>query len=177
MKLYLLALIPPDPVCDDIRRLKLDMKSRFGSGHALKAPAHITLQMPFRKQEADEATFSGALSRFSAGQNPFTLRLSGFGCFQPRVLFVRVMPAEPVRSLHHELKPVLKQDIGIPEKQISESITPHMTIATRDLTEAQFERAWPEFRDKPYEAEFTVNALYLLKHNGKFWDVHREYPF
>jgi hypothetical protein len=52
-----------------------------------------------------------------------------------------------------------------------------MTIATRDLKEPAFEKAWPEFSKRSFENSFTAKSLYLLKHNGKFWEWFREYPF
>jgi hypothetical protein len=52
-----------------------------------------------------------------------------------------------------------------------------MTIATRDLTEKAFEKAWPEYRPRIFQAGFIVKSLFLLKHNGKFWEINREFLF
>jgi len=177
MKLYFIALIPPEPVAEEVRQMKLEMKSRFSAGHALKAPAHITLQMPFRFSEDEESKLTDALSNAAGKMKESQIELSGFSCFPPRVIFVRVMSETAVKSCHEALKPYLLRDIGLSTKQVSDSITPHMTIATRDLTREEFEKAWPEFKERKYEAVFNASAVYLLKHNGKFWDVYREFPF
>ena len=54
---------------------------------------------------------------------------------------------------------------------------PHITIATRDLTKAQFLEAWPGFEHRPLEAEWTASHISLLRHNGQTWNVVREIPF
>jgi 2'-5' RNA ligase len=49
--------------------------------------------------------------------------------------------------------------------------TPHVTVAFKDLEDAQFEKAWPEYETQEYKATFKVNNLYFLRHNGKSWEV------
>ncbi|MFM7858912.1 MAG: 2'-5' RNA ligase family protein, partial [Flammeovirgaceae bacterium] len=53
---------------------------------------------------------------------------------------------------------------------------PHVTIAFRDLRKPMFERAWEEFKHRNFKAEFTVDSIALLKHNGKHWNVIMEFP-
>ena len=176
-ELYFIAIIPGDEIREQVKLLKEEMRDRFGAKHALKSPAHITLQMPFRKEENEEDDIIRALELATEAISPFGVELNGFDCFSPRVLFVRVMNHEPVIRLHEHLKPCLKDKIGLEEKQIMNRIHPHMTIATRDLTEAAFYSAWPEFSSREFDASFTAKSIFLLKHNGKFWDIYREFPF
>lgn len=176
-ELYFIAIIPGDDIRGQIKLLKEEMSERFGAKHALKSPAHITLQMPFRKEDSEEGDIIGVLEQASEPITPFEIELNGFDCFSPRVLFVKVMNHEPIIRLHEHLKPFLKDKIGLEEKQIMNRIHPHMTIATRDLTEAAFHSAWPEFSSREFGASFTAKSIFLLKHNGKFWDIYREFPF
>ncbi len=152
------------------------MKSRFGAGHALKSPAHITLQMPFRRDEKLEETMIESLENFARNESSFTITLNGFDCFTPRVLFVKITEHSPVVELYERFKEVLQSELGLHKKNTLE-FHPHMTIATRDLSAQAFEKAWPEFQKREFEASFEVKSLFLLKHNGKFWDIYREIPF
>lgn len=52
--LYFIALVPPLELRARIEALKEEMHRRFGARHALKAPAHLTLQMPFRHSPEQE---------------------------------------------------------------------------------------------------------------------------
>ena len=53
---------------------------------------------------------------------------------------------------------------------------PHMTIAYRDLTTAEFKRGWQVYQHKKYNARFIADRLYLLQHNGKEWQIAAERP-
>ncbi|MFP4288545.1 MAG: 2'-5' RNA ligase family protein [Bacteroidales bacterium] len=175
-QLYFIGVIPGEDMEQRIKKLKIEMHERFESRHALKSPAHITLQMPFRADPADEIFIMDALKEFSASQRSFDVNLSGFGCFKPRVIFIRISNPEPLQELHLQMKPVLKNKINLTERQIGNRFHPHITIATRDLSEKKFYEAWNEFHNRKFEGKFTINYLVLFKHNGKFWDIYREIP-
>lgn len=175
--LYLIALVPGPELRDRVRSLKEEMKQRFGASHALKSPAHITLQMPFRREESFEPEIVKTLKSLALQQEVFEIPLSGFGCFPPSVLFVGVGNREAVTKLQRRLQKTLKEDLGLSSRERGFRFHPHMTIATRDLTEESFLRAWPEFGKRTFDAVFAVKSLFLLKHNGKNWDLYREFPF
>lgn len=175
--LYLLALVPPPELRETVRKLKEEMKSRFRAAHALKVPAHITLQMPFRRTEPELEQLDRYLGEFSIGQKPFKVALSGFGAFPPRVIFIKISDHEPVEKIYKGLQEGFSPLLGESREPNIYRFHPHMTIATRDLAESAFESAWPEFRNRGFEASFTATSLFLLRHNGKFWEFFREYPF
>ena len=175
--LYLVALLPPPPVRERVRELKEEMRHRFRAGHALKSPAHITLQMPFRLDSQDESHLISLLGRFASGQAPFPVDLDGFGCFPPRVLFLKIEDHKPLVALMEALQAVLAREPSLGIEGSGLPFHPHMTIATRDLKEEAFYQAWAEFKDRPFEAAFEVRSLFLLQHNGQFWEIYREFKF
>ena len=176
-ELYLIALVPHEELRERVKELKLEMKERFHASHALKAPAHITLQMPFRREENEESRLTSGLERFSSRCEPFNIILNGFDAFPPRVLFIKVGNHEPIEDLHSDFQTFLREELNFSEKEIMDRFHPHMTIATRDLSKKMFHKAWPEFQERKFEAVFTANSLHLLKHNGKNWDLFREFEF
>lgn len=177
MNLYFLALLPHPELREEIRNLKEEMKVRFNAGHALKSPAHITLQMPFKRSADDEPQLISALENFAVGQSSFSIFLSGFDHFSPRVIFVKVENPQPIIELHTKLNQVLIHQMNFQENNLSKEVHPHLTIATRDLHKAAFHQAWPEFQKRKFEASFQAKSLFLLKHNGKYWDIYREFFF
>ena len=77
-KLYFFALIPPKEVEGQIKRFKEEMKEKFAAKHALKLPAHITIQPPFRILEEKEKELLDALQNFAVGESArFSLKISG----------------------------------------------------------------------------------------------------
>jgi len=179
-KRYFIAIIPPDPVLTEIKEMKEDMALRFGSSKALQSPAHITLVVPFEK-ELDEDELAEKLKSFAMQEMPFKLRLNGFSCFPNRrfpVLFVKPEPNESLIHMQSALDESLFTDRIISTK-MPFSFTPHITIAYRDLTPANFKKAWIEFKTKEYLREELIKSLFLLKWNFYFnrWDIIQEHKF
>ncbi|CAN5262361.1 2'-5' RNA ligase family protein [soil metagenome] len=175
-QLYLIALVPDEVLRERVRKLKLEMSERFNASHALKAPAHITLQMPFRRDESFESKLTDELTRFASSQPPFNVDVDGFDSFPPRVIFLKVNHV-PVKELHANLNAHLTHNLNFPHKELIDEIHPHMTIATRDLSKKMYRKAWTEFKERLFEASFPADRLHLLKHNGKHWELFREFPF
>lgn len=175
--LYLIALLPPLALRERVRALKEEVRSRYGAGHALKSPAHITLQMPFRLDSGKEEALERLLEGFGNRQRPFSIELQGFGAFPPRVLFLKIAGHQPIAALEESLRGLLAGQQALEIETSRLPFHPHMTIATRDLTEPAFERAWVDFKDRPFEATFEAASLFLLKHVGQRWEVFREFGF
>lgn len=175
--LYLIALIPDDELRERVRELKLEMSERFNASHALKAPAHITLQMPFRRDETFESELTDELKRFSSSRSSFIVDLNGFDSFPPRVIFLKILNHASIKELHENLNIHLNHQLNFSSNELNDEIHPHMTIATRDLSKKMYRKAWPEFQKRSFEGAFKADRLFLLKHNGKHWDFFREFPF
>lgn len=177
MNLYFIAIVPPRELRQRIYELKEEMRARFRAGHALKSPAHITLQKPFKRCSEEEDTMADALGKFAGSERPFNVVLDGFGCFAPRVIFVKMTDTDHVESLHARLREMLLTKLHFSRDEIMKDVQPHITIATRDLTPETFRDAWSEKKDEVFRGSFTVSSICLMKHNGKNWDLLEEFPF
>jgi 2'-5' RNA ligase len=177
MNLYFIAIIPPPGLSSEIRAIKERMLSLYGSGHALKSPAHITLQMPFRRSIDDEEAISDALRDFALKEKPFTIDLDGFGAFAPRVIYVRIRDHKPFIQLHSRLKEMLLTSLKFLPGEVMKDAEPHITVATRDLTKKAFSEAWPEIKGERIISSFRVNSITLLRHTGKLWEILEDFNF
>ncbi len=175
--LYFIALIPHTGLREEIREIKERMRDEYDAGHALKSPAHITLQMPFKRSFADEAGICKALERFALQEHPFRIDLEGYGSFPPRVIYIRVSNPEPVSSLHTRLRELLVDSLGFEQHEVMGDMQPHITVATRDLSKTAFREAWPALQEEEFTGGFRAESIFLLKHNGHYWDILREFPF
>lgn len=175
MSMYFMALIPPEDLKNAITRLKEEMSSRFDSKHALRLPPHITLQIPFNVDEKNESKFIKTLEEFTKNQEPFRVVLSGFGSFNSKVIYIDVLHPQPIIELHNQLLEITENLIEKKPEGEKKEMNPHMTIAYRDLSKEKFDEAWAEFSQRSFEAVFVAKSLYLLKHNGKTWDILKEF--
>jgi 2''-5'' RNA ligase len=51
---------------------------------------------------------------------------------------------------------------------------PHLTLAFRDLKKQQYAEA-VEFKNRAFRYDFVTDKIALLKHDGKHWNVFREF--
>lgn len=172
--LYFAALIPPTEVKDEILRLKLEMKEKYDATHALKLPAHITIVPPVWVEDTSAFEFIQVLKSIATAQPSFPVELQDFGHFGKRVLFIEVVDQDTIGQLFGKIS---KSLISLFPKLSESAIHPHITIATRDLSVENFQKAWKEFQSRSYNNSFSAEALFLLKHNGKSWDILAELPF
>jgi 2'-5' RNA ligase len=174
MSLYFLAFIPPEIIKQEVTILKEEICLKYAAKHALKLPAHITLQAPFKINEEDKVTLLEVLTRFAEKERPLEINLSGFGSFPPRVIFIDVQNKQPIIEFHDRLQRALSKISNLQGAEYRK-LHPHVTLATRDLKEENFQVAWNDFKDRKYSATFQANSIYLLRHNGKAWKVNSEF--
>ena len=175
LKLYFVAIVPGKPVYEEVLAFKEEFKERFNSKAALRSPPHITLHMPFQWKEEKEQLLVSSLEDLTNGQTPFDIKVEGFGAFPPRVIYVNVIESNALKAIFQAVQKNARIDWHIyPKSTNSRPFKPHMTIAFRDLKKLEFFKAWEEFENRKYIAQFLAEDICLLKHNGNSWDIlHR----
>ncbi len=175
---YFIALLPPSPIQAEVTAVKEYISRTFESRAALRSPPHITLQAPFEWLESDIDQVRTCLAHFASGLIPFTVSLSGFGAFVPRVIYIQVESTADLTHLQTHLATCLKESLAIVDaKAATRKFTPHMTVAFRDLSRQKFKAAWPDFQDRPFESTFIATDLTLLIHTGQRWVIDQIFPF
>jgi 2'-5' RNA ligase len=175
--LYFIALVPDIQLREDIEEIKKEVCKKYHSCHALKSPAHITLQRPFKRKEQEEHAIAETLQNIANNQKSFEVTLNRYGAFPPKVIYINAEPIAPIVQLHSKLKKHLTEKLNFTDKELSHKITPHLTIANHDLKPDMFNQAWNEFKNLPFEAHFEATSIFLLKHNGKHWNINCELKF
>jgi 2'-5' RNA ligase len=171
--LYFVALIPGEELSGRIITIKKDFAERYESMKALKIIPHITLQNPFKRNESAEVELHLRLQDFFSAFHSFSIDLSGFGCFEKRnkVIFIDVVKNNSLFDLHKKLIHFLREEMHFSESESSFMYHPHVTVALKDLTNEQFVKAWMHYKNKTFEGSFVADAVYLLKHDYRKWNV------
>lgn len=168
--LYLVAILPPEPVFAETWGLKQEVHRLTGSRNAVRLPPHITLVPPLRQGGEFEARCVAALAGFAATQAPFAVGLHGFAWFGNRTLYVHVSEAAALKACHAALLAWCAK--ALPEvTPENRPFTPHLTLATRDLPAPQVPALRQLFASRPYTAEFTARHLTLFRHDGQHWQA------
>lgn len=175
---YFLAIVPSPPLQDRVMKVKTYFRDQFNCKAPLRSPAHITLHMPFIFKETKEAELVEKLGNTVINQPPFDLELNGFGAFAPRTIYIAVEDSAQLMSFQKELTQFTKRELGLFNTNYKDQgYHPHVTVAFRDLKKALFAEAWDQFRDRELSHTFKVSSFWLLKHDGKEWHLHTEFPF
>ena len=175
---YFLAIIPPEPILSEVYKIKEYFRDQYNCKAPLRSPPHITLHMPFVWKEGKEAVLINKLVQASKLSKPFDLTLENFGAFAPRVIYIKVAKNEALMTMQHYLQNFAKRELNLfNANRYNLPYHPHMTVAFRDLKKELFPAAWKEFEAKTFEATFMVNSFFLLKHDGKQWQVLKEIIF
>lgn len=176
MPLCFIAILPPEPIKEQIRELKEEIRNNYGGERALRLPAHITLQPPFKIQEDQLPQLYLDLYDFSGSRKPFQIHLENFGAFVPKVLFIEVTAPDTLRQLQRQLTGLLQKEHYI-EEEDSREFHPHITLATRDLSKSAFKNAREDLGSRTFKAHFKATGIHLFQHNGRTWDINREFKF
>jgi 2'-5' RNA ligase len=173
-QLYYIAIVCPDDINEAILTQKHWMREHFGCKAALKSPAHITLIPSFLMEARQEEDLVETLEAFTFPETSLDLSLHNFDHFGTGVIFAHVIPSEGLSRLKTALEEHLIQhpDLGI--RQEVRAFHAHVTIANRDLQEADFPRAWEYFSQLSYNSSFQSVGFALLQLDGAKWEViHR----
>lgn len=155
---YLLIISPNKEVRHQVARLKRIFASSYQCTMASRLVPHITIGN-WLYSDIREAGIIATIRRFSETVSPFIATVHGLGKFDPKTIFVDISNKEKFAEISNGLKkPVnslLKGNARFPSNA-------HITIA-RSMEPDQFERAWADWKEEPFKADFTVKEMILLR--------------
>jgi 2'-5' RNA ligase len=176
VKKYFLAIVIPPTLFEKVEVVKQQLFDEYGLKGALRSPAHITLHRPFEWKEEKENILIEKLKLFKFDKN-FDVSLNNFSFFDPRVIYVDVLPNEDLNELHNQLKKYAKKELRLfNEVDDMRGFHPHITVASRDLKKAKFYELQPEFQVKKLSGTFNCKSFTLLKLDKK-WELLKDFSF
>ena len=175
--LRLIAVLPPEPLAAYVRAEQQRIADTWGPRHALRTPPHITVIPPIEIGEDLIGRLEEIAAQVARAHSAFTLRLRGFGAFAPKVLYVRPVRNEELEGLYLDWRHRLEEDLpGVLERYPDKPYRPHLTLAHRDMEEAQFNAVWAHYGEKRLDIAFKVKSFCILDHVRSGWVVRKEFP-
>jgi 2'-5' RNA ligase len=169
--MYYVTILCPLEIDEQIDAYKNMMLTQFNCEVAAKSPAHITLINPFFLSDGKYKDLVEKLEAFESIVNDISIEINGFNHFGNRVIFADVPTNDNLNAMQEQLENYLKNN-GFPFiKEAKKPFHGHVTIATRDLKEEDFDNAWANFEGKEMNASFTTNAIHIMKLVDEKW-VH-----
>ncbi|MBW4653171.1 MAG: 2'-5' RNA ligase family protein [Kaiparowitsia implicata GSE-PSE-MK54-09C] len=176
MPRFFIAIIPPLPIVRDANGVIQALSDRHHTRTA-NAPPHITLQPPFEWPMKQLPQLEATFTRFATAQPAVPIMLAGFGAFAPRVLYIHVVRSPALLQLQATLMQQLETALGIVDATSkTRPFVPHITVASRGMTPAVFQRAWADLEARSVDMDFLGDRLTLLIHSGQQWAIQADYP-
>lgn len=172
--LYFIAIIPNRDVRTRIQRFKLDLRNRFNTEKAVEIYTHITLKAPFKSPASNHDELVNWFNDLKMKEKSFILTLKNFGSFDNSnhpVVFINVKNEPKLFIVQQNIMTEYITSISDVVNRVDINYKPHVTVAYRDLSSEMFEKAWNEYKDKNFDAEFEVDGFHLLQHNTKKWNL------
>ena len=172
--LYFIAIIPKKELREKITAFKQDFANRFNSKKALKVFPHITLKAPFKFSPGMHEELLRWFYDLHLLQKPFIVQLKNFGAFNNKrnpVVFVQPVITKELQALQQQLIASFSSVFPAHIHKTDLDFHPHITIAYRDLSFEIFMQAWSEYKYKSFDKIFEVDAVYLLQHDSKKWNI------
>ena len=170
-KKYFIAIVLPPPVFEEAEKIKHELYINHHLKGALRSPAHITLHRPFEWREEKENLLLETLNTFKFDDKNIAIELNNFAFFEPRVIYIDVLPNTILVDFHKALKTFAKTKLGLlNEVNDLRGFHPHVTVAFRDLKKRMFYELKEEFAQKQFTASFNCNQISVLKLTNK-WEV------
>src|SRR5256885_8355169 len=101
--LYLIAIIPPEPIYSEVKEFQKYMAEKYKSVEAFTKPVHITLIPPFQLEDIKEPKPMKFINDFAAKQHSFELSVENFGSFGVGVIYAALEENPLLNKLHKDL--------------------------------------------------------------------------
>lgn len=176
MSLYLIGVLPPEQLSEEIEEIRQELSERFNIYAALKPPVHITLFRPLKLDEKLEKHLVKLLKPIGYNHYPFSQDLLNFDCFNIQTAFITAVKSSPLNDLQKEISGVInKNKIDVKDVKGNTTFHPHITVAYRDIPPEVFPLLWNELKNRKFKRSFMVDKFHLLKHNRKKWMPFEEF--
>lgn len=175
-KLYFIALVPENPVQEEIMKFKEDARKMFDSSRSLNSPAHITIIPPFNLDSNLEARLAADIGSSMGKVGDFYIEINGFGHFGQKVIFVDVADNQFITDINKRLKKGLASYLSA-EQNHDNKFHPHITVAFKDLRPEVFIMAWKYFSAIDYQRVIKIDSVVLLRHENRIWKPVRKVRF
>ena len=173
--MYYIALMCDAEIDAQLSTWKNEMQEKFECKIAKRSPAHITLITPFFLSDGKFKDLCEKLENFDSLVTEVHSTIDGFNHFGNRVIFADVPTNDNLNALQEQLENYLRNS-GFPFiREAKKPFHAHITIATRDLKEEDFDAAWANFEGKPYSATFSNNSIHLMKMEDEMWHIDKEF--
>lgn len=172
-RLYYIALIPPQPIQDDVLEFQHIAETKFEHEVTLHSPPHITLIPPFNVSEDElKPLMEGISTALKDNHAPFEANINRFYHLHNRTIMLELYKNKELDSLFND---VMLAVSAVTFNHNHSKFVPHITIANRDLSPDLFDKAFTYFSHIPYSRSFMCNEVVLFHFKDGKWKIVKKF--
>lgn len=173
--LYLIAILPPPQLREQIDEIRRECAERYGVTAALKQPVHIILFRPLLL-DPERENWLAKLLLSATNHASFDQQLENFDSLNMHAVFLRAIKNAGISAIQRNISSIINRNKIDPKEVKSNTLfRPHITIAYRDIPPDVFPVMWDNYKNRKFKRNFVVESFSLLKHDGKRWNLLRQY--
>src|SRR5687767_2144075 len=175
-QLKLIAIVLPEPLFSFVKHQQLYIAETWDCRMALRTPPHITVIPPLSIRQDEWPELESIVFKASEKGRPFTLEVTGFDAFKPRVIFLKTNLPKELVKLYTDLRNRIEMKLPhLLYRYPDRTFTPHITLAYRDVEPEQFREIWNYYKDQKALFKIHIDRLSLLNNIDKKWKLERDF--
>lgn len=161
---YLLLIDPDQDTTKDIIEERDYFEEHCQGSYHVSTKPHITILNAITPADSDQSKrLVRVIDDISKQMKKFELWLNGYSTFkETNDLYINVMNKMRIRSFIKDFKTRISQEPTISLDNVNLVEEAHITLASR-IEQDELDRLAKEYQYRPFEKEFWVKSLILLK--------------
>jgi 2'-5' RNA ligase len=173
---YLLIIKPHEELRNKITIIKKEFYENHQAPAALWGKPHITIAK-FIVWQMMEEKIVNRLKIAAMGLPPFKVHLKDYGSFPSQSIYINVATKLPIQELVKQVRQG-RRLMKSPDHEPFFIEEPNVMVA-RQLTPAQYEKAWNEYSHRSFTGSFIADGMLMIKRRvgDKAYQIVRRFDF
>lgn len=153
--------------------MRKDVLEKF-KAKSSKLPAHITVKAPF-EFNGEITELESTIGRFCQENKKVSYYIDGYGAFDKRTIYMKVIQSEELRNLHKRFIEAISNIsyISFGNHEGQDAIF-HITIASKKI-KGMFNEIWNYVNERQCSFKEDFNNISIYKWEDNTWKIHKRF--
>lgn len=168
---YLLAIIPSEPVLNEVEKFKIQIKEHLVNDGFFSLPPYIKLTKPFLWDNTEEYLLVHYFKNIIPMCYSMQIDLNGFGVDKDNnELYIHVTSQDEIDNIRNLFEKHFINHQGFNNDNFLKT-NKNLIIGNGDLKINHLQKAWNKFKDKNYSGAFIADKLCLFQQISESWQL------
>jgi hypothetical protein len=171
---YRLVIPAEEPVSRQVKQLRIEWESMYGSKSVSDKPPSITVAC-FEAREEMEAILIRWIQKICDHQEAFMVTLNNFSAIPPHIVYIRVQEEVPFKQLASQLRTL--ENFMRTEDGRKARVFEKPFIKLGSFPDRASQKDWFHYSHQLFHAAFMARKMILFRHENGIWKMVSVFPF